>query len=595
MFYIHKSKLLRRREVLFLHTLPTVVVFIAFLLVTLISWNTANNSIKSEQMRIVQAKNAESSASIRQRMDSYEDILRGAAGLFDASASVSREEWREYLESYDIANRYPGLQSMGYVEVIEPDSLQNHLQRVRAEGFPNYSVFPSSSRAIYTSIVYIEPFNQSNMRVFGYDLYSESVRRQAMDRARDTGLLAISDVVTLIQDGNSNNSQPGFLMFQPVYRGGKAPLTVEERRSRLKGYISAPFRSYDLMDQTLDYTDQGYSVQIYTVQPDSKRKIYESENFAAIDKQTNKQVSSTEIELSGIKWEIIGEATPEVVDSGTRQRSSSVAWGGIIFSFLIAGFIYLLLSNRSRDLAEKEERGIQAAKDELLALASHQLRTPATGVKQYVGMLREGFAGDLTEFQMQLLDKAHDSNERQLGTINEMLFVARADAGQLKLDRQEFNIRDLVSDIVEEQKGSIEQKNQTVTLKLPKKEVMIKGDKQYLRMAFENILNNAIKYTKEGGQIHVTLTSSYTDVTFRVADNGVGVPSEYRNMLFKKFSRVPNELTNKVVGSGIGLYLAKQIIDGHKGKITFESKSGTGSTVTIILPRRLVRKKKTNR
>jgi signal transduction histidine kinase len=569
-----------------------VVVFIAFLVVTLISWSTAQNAIKSEQLQAVRINNTQTTASMKQRLDSYEDILRGAGGLFEASENVSRQEWREFLESYDITNRYPGIQGMGYVEVIEPNELQSHLEKVRAEGFPNYSVFPSGSREIYTSVLYIEPFTESNKRLFGYDLYSESVRRMAMEEARDTGELIISDVVTLTQDGNSSNSQPGFLMFLPVYSGSGVPVNTEDRRARLSGYVFAPFRSFDLIDKTLNELNENYGVQIFTVQPDSKYLIYENPNFKKLNSQAEIQSGMAEITLSGIKWDIEGVVSPGVVNSNVRSRPGSIIWGGLIFSFLIAGFIYLLLKNRSRDLAEKEEQGIQEAKDELLALASHQLRTPATGVKQYIGMVLEGFAGEITDFQRQLLGKAYESNERQLGTINEMLFVARSDAGQLELNNENFNLSELIYDIVQEQQDVIKEKKQKITSKIPKRSIIFYGDKQYLRMAIENVISNATKYTKNRGKIFVSLKSKKDNVIIQVVDNGVGVPLEHVNLLFKKFSRIPNELTGKVVGSGIGLYLAKQIVDKHKGSITFEPGVESGSIVTITIPIKKVKKPK---
>jgi signal transduction histidine kinase len=592
MFYIHRPKLIRRREVLFLHTLPTVVVFIAFLVVTLISWGTAQNAIRNEQLQAVRTYNAQTSASIKQRLDSYEDILRGASGLFEASENVNRQEWREYLNSYDMTNRYPGIQGLGYIEVIPPSSLQSHLDRVRAEGYPNYSVFPSGDREIYTSVLYIEPFTESNKRLFGYDLYSETVRMTAMEKARDTGELTISDVVTLTQDGDSSNAQPGFLMFLPIYSGTGSPTTTEERQARLTGYVYASFRSYDLVDQTLNQINENYGVQIFTIQPDSKFLIYENPNFKQLNSQTDMQTQKTEVTLSGIKWDVEGVASPEVVNSNVRNRPTSIIWGGLIFSFLVAGFIYLLLKNRSRDLAEKEEQGIQDAKDELLALASHQLRTPATGVKQYIGMILEGFAGDVSEFQRQLLNKAYESNERQLGTINEMLFVARSDAGQLELNFNNFNLSELLTDIVDEQKDVIKEKKQKITIKTPKRSIYYNGDKQYLRMAVENVISNATKYTKDRGKITVSLKGKKENVTIQVSDNGVGVPPEHVNLLFKKFSRIPNELTGKVVGSGIGLYLAKQIVDKHKGNITFEPGETVGSVVTITLPIQKIKKSK---
>jgi signal transduction histidine kinase len=228
----------------------------------------------------------------------------------------------------------------------------------------------------------------------------------------------------------------------------------------------------------------------------------------------------------------------------------------------------------------------QDAKDDFLALASHQLRTPATGVKQYLGMIVEGFAGPLTELQQKLINKAYESNERQLSIINEMLFVARADAGQVKIQEGNINLRLLVQDIIEEQQVAFRNKQQTCKINIPEGDVTIIGDEQYLRMAIENIVSNATKYTPEGGRIDVILTDNPEDITIEVCDTGVGVAEEDQDKLFKKFSRIPNNLSGVVSGSGLGLYLVKKVVESHKGSVTFKSKKGEGSKVKITLPKK---------
>lgn len=597
MFFIHKTNLLKKRDALFLRTLPTLVVFIAFAVVTLITWNTAKNSVSSEQNQVIIAKNQSVSSSIEQRMESYEDILRGAAGLFSASDTVNRQEWKDYLESYDIVDRYPGIQGVGYVEMLTPQDLENHKMQIRSEGFPNYTVFPAGERSLYSSIKFIEPFNDSNKKAFGYDMYSEPIRQRAMDKARDSKSAVVSGTVTLIQDEALDNPLPGFLMYLPVYKPGFPTNTIQQRQQNLQGYVYAPFRAKDLFGRTTTDNDRNYGFQIYSVESGLRQLIFESQYLNNIKEQKEKKLNNVELGLYDVTWEISGAVSRDTVSSEARERTNSILWGGLIISFLVAGFLYLLLSNRSKALAEKEERGIQDAKDELLALASHQLRTPATGVKQYVGMLREGFAGNLSAFQMSLLDKAYESNERQLATINEMLLVARSDAGQLKLEKEKFDVVELLRDIAEEQASIISGREQELTIDLPEEEIIMTGDKRYLRMAFENILSNATKYTKNKGKLRLSLTPKPWSVIFRVYDNGVGVPTEYHSMLFKKFSRVPNELTSQVVGSGIGLYLTKQIVESHGGAIEFDSKNNKpGSVVSIFLPRqdKQNKKRKTN-
>src|SRR5262249_7822824 len=151
---------------------------------------------------------------------------------------------------------------------------------------------------------------------------------------------------------------------------------------------------------------------------------------------------------------------------------------------------------------------IQDAKDELLALASHQLRTPATGVKMYIAMMRDGYAGKLTKEQQRLLDKAYRSNERQLAIINELLFVARADADHLTMKLEQINLSRLIKNVLVDEEPAVHHKKLKFNLSLPLKDILIEGDKQYLRMAVGNVISNSIKYTRDGGKITVTLNEA---------------------------------------------------------------------------------------
>ncbi len=584
MFYIDTTRLFQKRDKLLLHILPTFVVFTVFFVLVLFSWTTAKDNVREEQQRGLNQRNTETIATIEQRMDAYEQILRGARGLFDASSDVNRAEWRDYLKSYRITERYPGIQGVGYATILSPDEVEAHVTAVRQEGIAEYTIRPAGDRALYSSIQYIEPLEGRNRNVLGYDMYSEPTRRIAMDRARDSGEPAMSAPVTPIQDSNGSVEQSGLLIYLAVYRTKSIPTTVAERRAQLLGYVYLPFRTYELINNTVAATDNSYGFRLFSLSGSDEKLMYESQTYATLSTATDRQVQLARIEASGGEWEIEGVVNTNVASKNVTERPGSVLAGGLLFCFLIAGFLYLLLGNRNRAFAEKEEQTIQAAKDELLALASHQLRTPATGVKQYVGMLREGFVGELTPTQKQLLDKAYESNERQLGTINEMLFVARSDAGHLEMKSETFDLSSMVQDIVDEQRGVIKQRGQKLTIKLPKRAIILNGDTQYIRMALENILSNATKYTCEDGEITVQLKKHGKSVLYIVTDTGVGVSKRHRQLLFKKFSRIPNELTNQVVGSGIGLYLAKQVIDAHNGTITFDSIEGKGSTVTVRIP-----------
>lgn len=577
---------MRQKEVILLRILPTTVVFCAFMVVTLISWSTTLSNNKIEQKKSLDNSTTSVSNYISQRVESYEDILRGGAGLFGTNQPVNEQVWENYFKSYEIQSRYPGIQSIGYTAIFPKSQLNSKIQEIKSQGRPDFKVYPESQQDVYSSIFYVEPRSVNNVNTIGYNMYSEETRKAAMDEARDNAMPIISDVVTLIQGKDTTDKQLGFLMFFPQYAPNSDISTVEGRRRAIRGFVFAPFRANDLISQIAAADSNEFGYTIYGAVGNNKQPIYESKNFQKINQSRDRQDIIKSIDLQGVKWQIEGVASPEIVSSNQRERSSMVLVGGILFSIFIATSIYILLSTRAKALAQKEEIGIQQAKDELLALASHQLRTPATGVKQYVGMLREGFAGPLTKTQKKLLDKAYASNERQLNTINEMLMVAKADAGHLSMKTETVNMKKLLKDVVDEQRSTISERDQKCTLKLPNNEVSAKVDGQYVRIAIENLLTNATKYTKRGGQIRVELTSTRQKISIKVRDNGVGVDEKDKDMLFKKFSRIQNELTSDVIGSGIGLYLTKQIIDSHNGSIIFESTPNKGSQVTLVIPRK---------
>lgn len=226
---------------------------------------------------------------------------------------------------------------------------------------------------------------------------------------------------------------------------------------------------------------------------------------------------------------------------------------------------------------------LNRSKDEFISIASHQLRTPATAVKQYIGMLREGFCGDLTSQQQEVVDKAHENNERQLAIVTDLLRVARVDAGKVTLQLQRVEIVSLVKDAIADLKGVFAEKGQTVSVKSDK-QIVTSLDKDTIRMVLDNLLENASKYSANDTIIDVSIAASDSVVTIQISDRGVGIAEEDIQYLFEKFRRIPNELSTKVGGTGLGLYWAKKIIDLHNGSISYGANTPRGSTFTITLP-----------
>lgn len=236
-----------------------------------------------------------------------------------------------------------------------------------------------------------------------------------------------------------------------------------------------------------------------------------------------------------------------------------------------------------RDLTKEQQLDI--AKDEFVSLASHQLRTPATGVKLILSMLSKGDFGPLTELQQRYLDKAVMSNDRQLQIIEDLLNVARVDAGKMDLEFRYIDLVPLLRDIVSEHLAIIQARHQSIKLTMPSN-LMAFVDPDKIRMAIDNLISNASKYSSMSGCIDITLTGRPDHAILSVRDDGVGMDKADVPKLFTKFTRLDNELSTSVGGTGLGLFLVKNILELHAGNIDVDTEKNIGSTFTIKLPRK---------
>jgi len=229
-------------------------------------------------------------------------------------------------------------------------------------------------------------------------------------------------------------------------------------------------------------------------------------------------------------------------------------------------------------------RAMNATKDEFIALASHQLRTPATGVKQYLGMLLEGYMGPLSAAQRDFIQKAYDNNERQLGTINDLLQVAQIDANKIVLHREITDLARLIKTVANEFRRIVKSRQQNLIVRGATEPVMVNVDVMRLRMALDNLIDNASKYSEPGTSVLIKLRTDHANAYLDVTDRGVGIASEDMPKLFQKFSRIDNPRSILVGGNGLGLYLVRRIIDAHSGDVTVESEPGKGTTFTVQFP-----------
>lgn len=232
---------------------------------------------------------------------------------------------------------------------------------------------------------------------------------------------------------------------------------------------------------------------------------------------------------------------------------------------------------------QKELEILNQSKDEFIALASHQLRTPATAIKQLLGLFVEGIRPSSAD-SLDIIKKAYDSNQRQLNIVNSLLKVAQVDSGHVILRKTKTNIAKLLQNIADELSETFTSRSQTIKIALKTKAPLVFVDEQYMRMALENIVGNASKYTHHGGSISIVVSKEKDLIKISIVDSGIGITKSDIYDLFGKFKRIPNELSDKVGGVGLGLYWANKVIGLHGGNIDVESEPGKGTTFNISLP-----------
>jgi len=246
-----------------------------------------------------------------------------------------------------------------------------------------------------------------------------------------------------------------------------------------------------------------------------------------------------------------------------------------------------MLIRRDLELTRANEKLSKLDKDksEFISIAAHQLRTPLSGVKWTLNMVLGGTLGHITTEQKSFLMKCYESNERMIILINDMLGADRINSDKVKYRFAPTQIIDLVDSVLFEILSAISKKEIQVSFignnrDLPK--VMI--DTEKMRAVLQNLIENAVKYTFNKGKIEISFKAEGNFVELSIKDSGIGIPPEDKEKIFKRFFRAQNAMKVETDGSGLGLYIAKGIVEKHGGKIWLESKLGQGTTLYFTVP-----------
>ena len=244
----------------------------------------------------------------------------------------------------------------------------------------------------------------------------------------------------------------------------------------------------------------------------------------------------------------------------------------------VKGLIYIL-----RDITQ--EKQLSEMKLDFVAIAAHQLRTPLTVVKSYLAVLSETIYPKLTDEEKLFLDRVKIGAERLVALIENLLTISRIEQGELAIKPTVYDLEKLVGETIDQISDAAKQKNITITFtKLISHPAPVLIDPYLIYAALINLMENAIQFSNSGGSIIVTLQTDQEKAVVHVTDHGKGIPPADAPFIFNKFFKAAHKLSQGSKGSGLGLYIAKSIIDAHHGKIWFNSIEGKGATFSFYLP-----------
>lgn len=268
------------------------------------------------------------------------------------------------------------------------------------------------------------------------------------------------------------------------------------------------------------------------------------------------------------------------------EKDSISSFINVITTALDKALLYqqLKITNSKLEDANSRLKELDQLKTEFISLATHQIRAPLTAIKGYISLIREGDYGDVSKEVDSALGVVSESTNNLVTIVGDFLDVSRIEQNRMKYDFTDFNVSDLVQQVITEYKPNVDRRGLALHFTRDQNdESFVHADHGKLKQIFGNILDNSIKYTQQGS-IDVSVTKKDDRILIKVADTGVGIPQNTIPKLFQKFTRASNANEANILGTGLGLYVAKQMIEAHQGRIWAESEGpGKGSQFYIEL------------
>jgi two-component system, sensor histidine kinase len=580
-----------RRALLWSYVLPLVVLALAAA-VSWAIWDRERRDIERELQAEFDTRVRETVGLFRERMLAYEQALHATSGLFASSAKVERGDFQAFVASLRIET-HPGLLGMGYSLRVPAGERQRHERVVRSQGFPAYAISPAGERKELTSALYFEPSGSSLLSTLGTDYYAEPSRRHAMDTARDTASIAISNKIKLPEE-DAQKVQAGYRMYLPVYGGGKPPATVEGRRAALTGWIYAAFSMEGLMSNILGERP-NIAVEVYDGgigQGDEQMEDTLSDRVGG-ESAVKLQFASQRVQVGGYSWIVTAQSLPNFATPLATSKLQLVARVGAVASVLLAFLAWALLRRRIRMVRADEElraakesaEAASRAKSQFLAAASHDLRQPV----QALGLFTAALQAMARRPQLSGQEVAQVVSRLQLALqglgrlLNGLFDLSGLESGTVAVANRPVEVAALLAELQSAFAGPAAAKGLGFEVVLPHG-LWLDTDPVILARVLSNLVANALRYTSQGRILVGCRRRAHAQVELQVLDTGIGIAAEEQAHIFGEFYQVANVARERERGMGLGLAIAQRSAQLLGATIDVRSIPRRGSVFSVTLP-----------
>ncbi|HEY8563087.1 MAG TPA: CHASE domain-containing protein [Pyrinomonadaceae bacterium] len=546
--------------------------------------------------------------SLENRIGLYIALLKAGRGFIQSSRELNRQNFRDFAESLELEKNYYGAQGIGYSKTVRSGERESFLNLLKAQGITNYKIFPEGEREFYQPVVYVEPANEGNLQVVGFDMASEENRLNAMRRARDTGAATATGKIVL---QNENNADPhyGFLVYVPIYQNRDAPPTLEERQNTLQGFIYSTFKAKNFLKDVQDNAGTtDIVIRIYDGDLNSENLLAQTDNPARqfVAPPMNADYSTqNEIEVGGRRWIVEYGSLPAFAAQSSVNWTPLIFLCGVIFSLLLFGMTYWEATTRAKlqqtadnltiseqqiqGLLEKEQEArkiaesANATKDEFISVVSHELRTPLNAIAGWTRILN---SDDLSANTKNLaLQKIEKNLRLQTTLVEDLLSYSQLVSSSDNVEKKVIDCSEIFENVYSEFEKVAEKKGIAINKENLLNGRKMLGDADKIKIVFVNLLSNALKFTPSGGRIDAALRAENDCLELIIEDSGSGIDPDFLPHIFDRFSQYDSSTTRKFGGLGLGLAVSEHIVKLHNGTIEAMSEGeGKGSTFSVRLP-----------